>query len=76
MVDAGVVDVGVGVFAVLVDGLGDCVEVEFEVVVCVAVGEDVVLGVGIGAFGLGTASVFNAVKKGTKLIVPTVKSSL
>ena len=44
------------------DALGDCVEVGN--------------GVGIGKFELGIASEFGVVKKGTKLTVPMVKSSL
>ena len=37
---------------------------------------DCTLGKGAGAFGLGIASGFGALKKGTKVTVPKVKSSL
>ena len=48
-----------------------------EAVVCVVgSGVDCVLGKGTGEFGLGSASGLGAVKKGTKLTVPKLKSSL
>ncbi len=53
-------DEGGDVEAITEDGLGDWVEA----------------GIGIGAFGFGTASAFGAVKKGTNVTVPKVKSSL